>query len=418
MIPDGVESIGEYAFNSMKTLTAITIPGSVSVIESMAFNNTGLESVVIPATVRSIDEFAFRWCDNLTAVYSLNETPMAISEDVFTHPNKTADGPYQSATLYVPRGTKEVYAATDGWSKFEHIEESDFNINIVTIDDVDYALNGNSHTATVSLIHRDQADVVIPSKVTHEGETYTVTAVGNMVFCDDSEAYIHSVTFPATITQLSTTAFVRYNPSAIVWESLTKIPEGAFSADGYRRNFLLYVKDAQVAPAGVANVIVNGVATSTVELSDEWQFNCPQEFRAAKVNYTHSYTMETGLGRCAGWETLALPFDVQTITHETKGRLVPFAAYSDESGSLPFWLYQLGSNGFTKASGIAANTPYIISMPNNDSYAERFNNLPHRRQHRCKPLWSTHREGGCHGTKLCPDLRRRTDRHRGNIDYS
>ena len=373
VIPDGVESIGEYAFNGQTTLNTITIPESVSVIESHAFNYTGLESIVIPATVRSIADYAFRWCNNLKAVYSRNETPMAISDNAFTHPDKPDDGPYQTATLYVPRGKREVYTTTDGWSKFEHIEESDFDISTATIDGIDYTLDGNSRTATVVLIHCDQADVVVPSQVTHEGVTYTVTALGSMVFCEETEAYMHSVTFPATITQVSAVTFARYNPSAIVWESQTKIPEGSFSDSSYHYNFLLYVKDAQVAPSGVENLIVNGVATGTVVLSDGWQFNCPQEFRAAKVSYTHNYTMETGLGHSAGWETLALPFDVQTITHETKGQLVPFASYSDESRSMPFWLYQLGSDGFTKANGIVANTPYIISMPNNDSYAERFN---------------------------------------------
>ena len=373
VIPAYVECISEYAFSSMKELTSIEIPASVSIIESMAFNNTGLTSITIPATVRSIGSYAFRWNDDLVAVYSLNETPFSIPDNAFLHPSPKTENTYKIATLYVPRGSKTAYQTTDGWKLFENIEESDFNVVTVTIDDVDYALIGTNRTATVKLIHRDHADVVIPGKLAYEGENYTVTGVDNTVFCAGTEAYLQSVTFPATITQVSSAAFARYNPSAIVWESTTAIPAGAFSADGYRKNFLLYVKDAQVAPTGVENVIVNGVATGNVVLTEEWQFNCPQEFRAPKVSFTHNYTMQTGLGSCAGWETIALPFDVETITHETKGRLVPFATYTNQTDRLPFWLYSLGSNGFVKASSIKANTPYIISMPNNDSYAERFN---------------------------------------------
>ena len=373
VIPENVVCIGEYAFGSQTDISSIDIHEGVTTIEAYAFNNCqGLATVSLPSTIDSIADYAFRYCDQLMAIYCKMITPPAISEDVFK-PRPELDGPFKTATLYVPRGTKEVYAATDGWSSFEHIEEGDYGLEIATVDDVDYILDGNALTAKVQLIHRRQADVVIPAQVAFDGKTYTVTGVGSIVFCADNVAELHSVTFPATITQVSASAFARYNPSAIVWESMTTIPDGAFSAAGYQHNFLLYVKEAQVAPTGVANVIVNGVSTGSIVLTDTWKFHCLQEFRAARVSYTHNYTMETGLGHSAGWETISLPFDVQTITHETNGQIVPFAAYHEESDRLPFWLYSLGSNGFVKASSIKANTPYIISMPNNDSYAERYN---------------------------------------------
>ena len=56
-----------------------------------------------------------------------------------------------------------------------------------------------------------------------------------------------------------------------------------------------------------------------------------------------------------------LPFTVQSIMHERNGVLSPFAA---EGGGRPFWLREMGSNGFVDAKQIEANKPYIISMPN------------------------------------------------------
>jgi len=55
-----------------------------------------------------------------------------------------------------------------------------------------------------------------------------------------------------------------------------------------------------------------------------------------------------------------LTFDVQTITHETKGTIAPFG---NTASNRHFWLRELGGNGLQNATSIKANTPYIISMP-------------------------------------------------------
>ena len=77
--------------------------------------------------------------------------------------------------------------------------------------------------------------------------------------------------------------------------------------------------------------------------------------------------METG-GDGKGWETIALPFSVQTITHSTRGEIVPFASYRSGSAEKPFWLANMSSSGFRRSSAIQANQPYIIAMPNSSNY--------------------------------------------------
>ena len=83
--------------------------------------------------------------------------------------------------------------------------------------------------------------------------------------------------------------------------------------------------------------------------------------------------MESGLGQSQGWETIVLPFSVRTITHESKGQLVPFAAWEDDGKSKPFWLYRYTSvSGWTAAENIQANTAYIICMPCHPDYSEEY----------------------------------------------
>ena len=69
VIPDGVTSIGSYAFYGCTGLTSIIIPDSVTSIGSYAFYGcTGLTSVVIPDSVTSIGQYAFQNCTGLTSV--------------------------------------------------------------------------------------------------------------------------------------------------------------------------------------------------------------------------------------------------------------------------------------------------------------------------------------------------------------
>jgi len=98
-------------------------------------------------------------------------------------------------------------------------------------------------------------------------------------------------------------------------------------------------------------------------------FFCPKQFTAKRISYTHNYKQATQVGVSRGWETIALPFAVQTITHEKNGTLTPFGV----EGGKPFWLKELTENGLVSAQRIDAYVPYLISMPNNSIYPDDYN---------------------------------------------
>jgi len=66
-IPDGVTSIGRYAFKDNQLMTGVTIPNSVTSIGTAAFLGNRLTSVTIPNSVTSIGGFAFQ-LNQLTSV--------------------------------------------------------------------------------------------------------------------------------------------------------------------------------------------------------------------------------------------------------------------------------------------------------------------------------------------------------------
>lgn len=71
-----LEEIGQYAFKDCASLTSIELPEGLKKIESLAFSGSGITSVTIPGTVRSINS-AFSGCTQLTSItfaYSDNLT--------------------------------------------------------------------------------------------------------------------------------------------------------------------------------------------------------------------------------------------------------------------------------------------------------------------------------------------------------
>ena len=123
IIPNNVTSIGDAAFSYCSSLTAVTIPEKVTTIGNGAFFGcSGLTSVTIPSSVTSIGEGAFYDC-NFEYVISLIEEPFVITGeyDPFSALYHTPTFLYNT-TLFVPRTTISKYQATEGWKDFDIIK--------------------------------------------------------------------------------------------------------------------------------------------------------------------------------------------------------------------------------------------------------------------------------------------------------
>ena len=74
-IPNGVTTLGEYAFNGCTGLTNITLPDSLTTIKQSAFSNcTRLTNITLPDSLTTINQGAFQGCTSLTEIDLKNVT--------------------------------------------------------------------------------------------------------------------------------------------------------------------------------------------------------------------------------------------------------------------------------------------------------------------------------------------------------
>ena len=169
--------------------------------------------------------------------------------------------------------------------------------------------------------------------------------------------------------------FTNCSSLAAIQAGGANIPDEQYAEIG-NPNLLVYVNEASQAPQNVQNVVVRDFAT-TIILTDEAgtsgnnNFYVPRSFTAEMISYTHEYRQQTVNGVSRGWESIVLPFTVQTIVNERNGVIAPFG---NSSSDMHFWLRQLSPDGIIRATQIEANRAYLISMPNNeDEYAAKYN---------------------------------------------
>ena len=207
-IGNGVTEIDTYAFYECTALTNLIIPNSVTEIGWMAFASSGLTSVTIGSGVTKIYWGAFN-C-NLTSVTCLSYYPPVIDDawgDYGSVWPAFIDETLTDGTLYVPSGSVNAYRNAHGWCDFANIVGINYSFEV---DGIYYRII-DAINNTVSVTNRDDSynsysgNVTIPSSVTYNGTTYSVTTIGSYAFylCDG----LTSVTIPTSVTTISYSAF-------------------------------------------------------------------------------------------------------------------------------------------------------------------------------------------------------------------
>lgn len=118
VIPTSVTALGRSSFNHCTDLTEAKLPATIKSIGKYAYLGcTGLTSYTFPSTLTSMADSVFWQATSLDSLVCWANRPAVIDESDFE------PSVYNSATLYVPAGTRALYRQAPGWRNFTTIEE-------------------------------------------------------------------------------------------------------------------------------------------------------------------------------------------------------------------------------------------------------------------------------------------------------
>jgi hypothetical protein len=243
-IPEGVTEIWNYAFKNCTNLTTITIPKSVTIIGSDAFSCcSSLTSITIPNSVTSIGSGAFSYCSSLTSI-TIPNSVTSIGYGAFSYcssltsimiPNSVTNIEFDAfnccsslTSITIPNSVTSI-----GYGAFSYCS----SLTSITIPNSVTSIGSRAFSYCSSL-----TNITIPNSVTIIGQDAfrdcssltsitipnSVTSIEDMAFSGCSS--LTSITIPKSVTNIGQDAFRDCSSltSITIPNSVTSIGSGAF----------------------------------------------------------------------------------------------------------------------------------------------------------------------------------------------
>jgi hypothetical protein len=342
-IPQGVTSIGAWAFDGCSSLTSITIPEGVTSIGYGTFYGcSSLTSITIPQSVTSIGAWAFDGCSSLTSI--------TIPEGVTSIGYGTFYGCSSLTSITIPQSVTSI--GEEAFRECSSLISINIPEGVTSIGQWTFACCSSLTSITIP-----------------EG----VTSIGYVSFL--SCFSLTSIHLPESMTSIGDSAFQGCSSlQKVICNSSGDINDLSSFSNQYCW-LIINRPDGNIPMYGPnwQNVVINGVAENVkLPYHKEEDFTIPEEIKSIKkISYTMTFDANYSPFSYGIWRTIALPFTPTHITHAEKGTLAPFDSGVD--GALNFWLREWTTEGLKDVTLIEPNHPYLIAMPYSYKYSDKYN---------------------------------------------
>jgi len=350
VIPNSVTSIGNYAFRNCSSLTSVTIPNSVTSIGYEAFYGcSGLTSVTIGNSVTGIGSSAFRDCSGLTSV-TIGNSVTSIGSSAFegcsgltsvTIPNSVTS--IGDNAFYECRGLKSVTIPNSVTSIGSSAFWNCYSLTSVTIPNsvtsIGFAAFYNCSGLT---------SVTIPN---------SVTSIGSCAFSGCSG--LTSLSIPNGVTTIGSYAFQNCSglTSIEIPNSVTSIGSYAFDGTAWYNNQpegLVYIGKVAYKYKGTMpkNTVID-LEEGTLGIAGDAFYNCSGLTFITIPNSVTSIGYYAFSG-CSGLTSVTIGNSVTSI-----GSYAFDGCSGLTSVTIPGSVTSIGEYAFYYCSGLKEITSYI-----------------------------------------------------------
>ena len=323
-IPNSVVSIGDYAFNNCTSLISAIIPNSVTSIGNYSFSGCGFSSVIIPNSLTKIN-YAFTECSNLTSV---------------TIPNSVTDirGAFSRCSslvsVIIPNSVTNISGAFSRCSRLA---------SVIIPNSVTNISGAFSYCSSLT-------SVVIPSSVTDVGsETFS--------YCTS----LSSITIPNTVTQIGSYSF--RSCSGLTSVHITDLEAWCKITFGIDSNPLSYAHHLFINDEEIKELII----PNTITIINELAFSGCSELTSVTIPSTVNKIGNMAFQGCSSLTSMAIPNSVTTI-----GQFAFSSCRSLTSVTIPNSVTIIGEYAFSGCNNLLDVYCFADMIPSISSNA--FNN--------------------------------------------
>ena len=234
-IPEGIVSIGDYAFYNNWDLTGIIIPEGVTTIGEYAFWGSHLQELELPQSIISIEKDAFTACKQLTTV---TIGASLIGEEAFESCDRLKEVILLEGVEVIENG---VFAACSTLrsvtipSSVTTIKGNPFS-NCQELTSVQVSRNNPTFATIGGVLYNMAEKKLIHYPTAFSSDSFTipqgVLTVGERAFCNND--FLTSITIPDSVTAILEEGFDGCGSinSIVIPSSVTIIGESAFDYCG------------------------------------------------------------------------------------------------------------------------------------------------------------------------------------------